>query len=144
MSEIEHRAFAQALAAEHGAIFAYGVAGAFAAPEHANQITADLAAHRAQRDATIDLLSGTDVPPPVAEAGYVLPFPVVDSVTATQLAAQIEADTTVAWRAVVEHAESPEGRRRGLDALTEAATREALWRIVIGADPTTHAFPGQP
>lgn len=140
----EFGAFADALAVEHAAVFAYGVVGAFANPARAGQIAVDVAAHRARRDAVIDLLHQEGVEPPVAAAGYALPFPVGDPFAAAQLATQVEADTAVAWRAVVEHSESAERRRLALEALTDAATREALWRSVLGADPVTIAIPGQP
>ncbi|QNG19166.1 ferritin-like domain-containing protein [Rhodococcus triatomae] len=140
----ETGAFAEALSVEHAAVFAYGVVGAFANPARAGQIAVDVAAHRARRDTVIDLLHQAGAEAPVAAAGYALPFPVTDPFGAAQLAAQVESDTAVAWRAVVEHSDSADSRRTALEALTDAATREALWRSALGTDPTTAAFPGQP
>ncbi len=139
----EQQALVDALEAEHSAVFGYGVVAAFADPARAGEVAADTASHRARRDATIDALHAADVTPPVAAPGYTIPFPVTDPVGAARLAAQIESDTAIAWRSVVERARSEATRGNALDALTEAALRAARWRTAAGVPPTV-AFPGLP
>ncbi len=64
-------------------------------------------------------------PPPTAAAAYEIPFPVTDAVTAAQLAAQIESDTAVTYRAFVEQVDTDQLRTFGIDGLTDAAIRGA-------------------
>jgi aspartate/methionine/tyrosine aminotransferase len=143
MTEDERRALTDALNAEYGAVYAYGVIAAYASPERARLVAEHTAAHRARRDATVDALAlgGATVPPP--DAAYTVPFPVTDPIPAARLAVTVESDTAVAWRAVVERAASMAIRRAGVDALTEAAVRLATWQSILGADPPTIAFPGK-
>ncbi|QCQ90722.1 ferritin-like domain-containing protein [Rhodococcus sp. SGAir0479] len=140
----EQQALVNALHAEYAAIFAYGLVNAFSNPTRADLVTANTAAHRARRDATIDALTAADVAVPQPEAGYAVPFAVTDPTSAARLAAQIEADTAVAWRSVIERSESEHTREVGVIALSEAAVRGANWRAILGDAPPTTAFPGQP
>ena len=139
----EQQALVDALEAEHSAVFGYGLVAAFADSSRSDEVAADAAAHRARRDATIDALQAAGVTPPVAAPGYTVPFPVTDPVEAARLAVQIESDTAIAWRSVVERARSEATRGNAVDALTEAALRAARWRVVEGVPPTV-AFPGRP
>ncbi|MDJ0113848.1 DUF4439 domain-containing protein, partial [Rhodococcus erythropolis] len=82
--------------------------------------------------------------PPTAAAAYEIPFPVTDAVTAAQLAAQIESDTAVTYRAFVEQVDTDQLRTFGIDGLTDAAIRGAGWRSALGTAPSTSAFPGDP
>lgn len=140
----EQQALVDALRAEHAAVYAYGLIAAFANPTRIGQVSADAAAHRARRDATADALVSASVTPPGAEPGYTVPFPVTDPISAAQLAARVEADTAVAWRSVIERAQSEHTRGVGVDALTESALRLANWQVVLGVMPPTTAFPGEP
>ncbi|WP_137724860.1 ferritin-like domain-containing protein [Prescottella subtropica] len=140
----EQQALVDALNAEYAAVFAYGVVAAFSNPARAGQVTTDTAAHRARRDATIDALTAADADVPQPEPGYTLPFPVTDPTSAARLAAQVETDTAVAWRSVIERSATEPTRETGVVALTEAAVRAANWRAVLGDQPPTTAFPGQP
>ncbi|WP_031940842.1 ferritin-like domain-containing protein, partial [Prescottella defluvii] len=124
--------------------FAYGVVAAFSNPNRSDLVSANTAAHRARRDATIDALTAASVDAPQPQAAYSVPFPVTDPTSAAQLAAQIEADTAVAWRSVIERSQSEHTREVGVTALTEAAVRAANWRAILGVVPATTAFPGQP
>ncbi|WP_280232455.1 ferritin-like domain-containing protein [Nocardia cyriacigeorgica] len=144
MTESERRALLDALAAEHAAVYAYGVIAAHASPERDQLVAENTAAHRARRDTTIGLIEaeGVTVPPP--DAAYTMPFPVADPVAAAQLAAAVESDTAVAWRSVVEQGRSETTRRTSVDALTECAVRLAVWQSVLGVAPPTTPFPGQP
>ncbi|NLE81640.1 MAG: ferritin-like domain-containing protein [Rhodococcus sp.] len=140
----EQPSITAALETEHAAIYAYGVIAAFASPTRSGQVRADVAAHRAMRDALADSLTSAGATPPRAAAGYATPFPVIDPVSAAQLAAQTEFDVSVAWRGVVENGTTAETRAFATDALAAAAVRSALWRSALGMDPWTLAFPGQP
>lgn len=140
----EQQALVDALNAEYAAVFAYGVVGAFSNPARADLVATYAASHRARRDATIDALKAASVTAPQPATAYTTPFPVTDPITAAQLAAQAEEDTTVAWRSVVERSNSGPTRETGITALTEAALRLANWREILGVVPSTVAFPGRP
>ncbi|MGF7123424.1 ferritin-like domain-containing protein [Rhodococcus sp. TAF43] len=140
----EQQALIDALQAEYAAVFAYGLVAAFSNPTRSDLVSANTAAHRARRDATIDALTAADVEAPQPQPAYSVPFPVSDPTSAAQLAAQVEADTAVAWRSVIERSQSEHTREVGVTALTEAAVRAANWRAILGVVPPTTAFPGQP
>ncbi|PTR26582.1 uncharacterized protein DUF4439 [Rhodococcus sp. OK519] len=140
----EQQALIEALQAEYAAVFAYGIVAAFSNTNRADLVASNTAAHRARRDATLDALAAADVDAPEPEAGYTIPFAVSDPVSAAQLAAQIESDTAVAWRSVIERSQSEHTREVGVTALTEAAVRAGNWRAILGVAPATTAFPGQP
>ncbi|NLV78440.1 MAG: ferritin-like domain-containing protein [Rhodococcus sp.] len=140
----EQQSLIDALAVEHAAVFGYGVVAAFADPGRADEVAADTAAHRARRDATVDTLTAAGVTPPVAAPGYTVPFPVADPVQAAELAVQIETDVAVAWRSVLERADTEAVRADAVVALTESAIRAARWRSNLGIVPPTVAFPGRP
>ncbi|MET7767497.1 ferritin-like domain-containing protein [Nocardia sp. NPDC005366] len=143
MTDAERRAMLDALAAEHAAVYAYGVIAAYASPERTRLVAEDTAAHRARRDATVEALKAAGVTAPAPEAAYTTPFPVDDPIPAARLAVTVENDAAVAWRAVVEHADSESARGIGVDALTECALRLATWQAILGANPPTIAFPGR-
>ncbi|ONM46209.1 ferritin-like domain-containing protein [Nocardia donostiensis] len=144
MTATERRALLDALDAEYAAVYAYGLVAAYASPERGKLIAEHTAAHRARRDATIDALTaeGADAPPP--EPAYTVPSPVTDPISAAQLAATVESDTAVAWRSVVERADTDTVRRMGIEALTESAVRLAVWQAILGVSPSTTPFPGRP
>ena len=140
----EQQALLDALATEYAAVFAYGVVAAFSNPERAGTVAAAAAAHRARRDATIDALTAVSVQVPSPDAAYALPFPVADPVAAAQVAVVVESDAAVAWRSVIERAQSELARGTAIDALTQCSLRLADWRSILGIAPPTVAFPGQP
>ncbi|MGI5217288.1 ferritin-like domain-containing protein [Nocardia sp. CA-290969] len=144
MSATEQRALAEALTAEYAAVYAYGVIAAHTGADQRRTVAQHTAAHRARRDATVDLLTGqrATVPPP--DPAYTAPLPVSDADTAAQLAIIVETDSAVAWRAVVERAETESTRRIAVEALTECAGRRAVWSAARGTEPATTAFPGRP
>ena len=134
-----------ALAAEHAAVWAYGLVGAFLAARLAEPLAAAAAAHRARREASEQLLIDAGVPPVPAEPGYRTPEPVTDAASALRLAITAEADTAAAWRSVIERGPAePALRRIALDGLTGAAVQAARWRATVGSAPLTVPFPGAP
>ncbi|MBP2477164.1 hypothetical protein JOF53_006036 [Crossiella equi] len=134
----------RALAAEHAADWAYGLATAFVRDTLQNAVRDGATAHRARRDATERLVRDSGATPVSAEPGYAPPQPVTDQASAITLLVTAETDTAAAWRAVLERTEDQSLRRSGLEALTTAAIRATRWRKAGGANPLTVPFPGQP
>ncbi|MDT7712995.1 MAG: hypothetical protein QOG46_1689, partial [Pseudonocardiales bacterium] len=65
-----------ALAAEHAAMWVYGVAGAFVPNDMASRLDEAATEHQGRRDATERMLISAGVPPVPAEPGYLTPEPV--------------------------------------------------------------------
>ncbi|GLW57890.1 ferritin-like domain-containing protein [Kitasatospora phosalacinea] len=122
-----------ALAAEHAAVYGYGVVGAFlpAGPQREDARTT-YAAHQARRDAWQRLLAAGGSSPAAAAAGYRLPFPVKDAATATRLAAHLETQLTAAY---ADLAAAPAYRDQAAAALRECALRAAHWGAALPALP---------
>lgn len=135
-------ALGAALSNEHAVIYGYGIVSAHCAPEVNTLVSFALSQHRQRRDQLIAMLSSRSVPTPVAAAGYALPMPVNSPVDAVRLAVQMEKDTEVAWRAVLEKAASNDDRQFGVTALTQSAVLSARWKQTQGTSPITTAFPG--
>ncbi|WP_319458923.1 ferritin-like domain-containing protein [Micromonospora sp. RTP1Z1] len=136
-------ALAAALTAEYAAIWAYGVIGVrLADAARAAARTAE-AAHRARRDALILQLSSGGGQVPADRAGYALPYPVTDRVSALKLAVEVEERTAGFWRAALPHTTGAD-RNRALAALTDCALRATRWRRTAGVTPLTVPFPGRP
>lgn len=144
MSAADQQALIDALSAEYAAVYAYGVIAAYANPDRERLVAEYTAAHRVRRDSTIDALKALSAPVPAPAAAYTTPFVVNDPIPAAKLAITVESDTAAAWRAAVEKADTPEVRRTAIDGLTECALRLATWQSILGANPPTVAFPGQP
>ncbi|HEY0357304.1 MAG TPA: ferritin-like domain-containing protein [Mycobacteriales bacterium] len=131
-----------ALAAEHAAVYAYGVLGARLTGAARRDAVAAEAAHRARRDGLLRRLAGGGEPPAPAAPAYTLPFPVTDAASALRLAVLVEERTAAAWRAAVPGTGRAD-RTTAVTALTDCAVRAARWRR--RADPATPAtvpFPG--
>ncbi|MFE2159145.1 ferritin-like domain-containing protein [Streptomyces lydicus] len=116
-----------ALAAEHAAVYGYGVVGGRIAADRRKEAMAAYDAHRARRDALhreVRDLGGT---PQAAAAAYELPFPVPDAAAAVRLAAELE-DRLAAVYADLVRAGGRARRREAAGALREAAVRAVRWR----------------
>ncbi|MGH3968292.1 MAG: ferritin-like domain-containing protein [Mycobacterium sp.] len=135
-------ALCAALATEHAVIYGYGIVSAHCAPAVNDLVSSALRQHRERRDRVIEMLAARSVDAPVAAAGYQLPMPVDNDIDAARLAARMENDAAVAWRAVVEQAQSPQDGEFGVTALTQSAVLAARWNRVVGTWPITTAFPG--
>jgi hypothetical protein len=134
-----------ALAAEHAAVWVYGVAAAFVPNALARRLDEAATAHQARRDTTERMLIDAGVPPVPPEPGYLSPEPVTDAASALRLVITAETDTAAAWRSVVERSPAdPDVRGAALEALTAAAVRATRWRQTAGAVPLTVPFPGAP
>ncbi len=136
-------AFAAALAAEHAAIFGYGVVGARADKTGREAARQAEAAHRTRRDALVVRLTGAGATPAPAHPAYALPFPVSDRMSALALAIELEERTAGAWRDTVPATEGEE-RRIALEAFMDCAVRATRWRRLAGVLPATVPYPGTP
>jgi hypothetical protein len=137
-------ALQQALAAEHAAIWAYGLAGAFLPAGSRTALTKGSEIHTVRRDATITTLKSAGATPEAAEPGYSVPQPLTNQSSAFTLLVSAETDTVSTWRSVLEHTSEPTVRKTALDALTDAAVRAMSWRQSAGQTPATPPLPGQP
>ncbi|MEU8622711.1 ferritin-like domain-containing protein [Streptomyces sp. NPDC048623] len=124
-----------ALAAEHAAVYGYGVVGARVGEDRRAEATAAHQAHRARRDALRRTVRDLGGEPVAAAAGYALPFAVPDPTAAVRLAAVLEDRVAGVYSDLVRSADGPL-RRDAAAALREAAVRAVRWR---GSDVT---FPG--
>ena len=140
----ENAALREALAAEHTAVWGYGVVGA-ALPEDARPpATAAETAHRDVRDQVMALLDERKADPVRAEGAYTLPFPVLSAVDAAALAVVLEDGTSSAWVRVLDQAADRSVRELAVGWLTAAEGRAVAWRGPAGKTPLTTALPGLP
>lgn len=131
-----------AVAAEHGTIYGYGLVSARSTPDVNPLVSSAMAEHRERREAAVAMLESRSVAAPLPAAGYTLPVELDKPADATKLAIRMEEDCAVAWRAVIEQAATDEVRTFAVTALQECAVRAAQWRRELGARPFTVAFPG--
>jgi Domain of unknown function (DUF4439) len=131
-----------ALETEHATIYGYGIVSAHSTPEDNWLVAQSIARHREQRESLIAMLEAQSVQPPQAAPGYQLPTVVNDPTEAAALAVQMEQDSAVAWRAVVEQTTIDADRAYAVDALTQSAVLTARWQTLLGVWPVTEAFPG--
>ncbi len=132
-----------ALAAEHAAVWVYGLVGAFLPGEFGDAEKSGAAEHALRRDflqTTLSAAAATPVPP---EAAYVPKNPVTDAKSASQVVATAEADCASAWLAVIDHTDDASLRTTALHALVAASRRGTPWRAEAGEKPTAIAMPGQ-
>ncbi|MBP0456168.1 DUF4439 domain-containing protein [Streptomyces montanisoli] len=116
-----------ALAAEHAAVYGYGVVGGRVGSAGRAEANAAYTAHLARRDAlrrAVRALGGT---PKAAAAAYDLPFPVTDPDSAGRLAAQLEDKVADVYSDLV-RAATGDARGDAAAALSDAAVRAARWR----------------
>ncbi|MFD5097737.1 ferritin-like domain-containing protein [Streptomyces albidochromogenes] len=116
-----------ALAAEHAAVYGYGIVGGRVADERRDEAREAYDAHRARRDALERTVRDLGATPVAAAAAYALPFPVPDAAAAVRLAAELEDRVAGVYSDVVRAAGGPL-RREAAGALREAAVRAVRWR----------------
>lgn len=126
-----------ALAAEHAAVYAYGVCGGVLDAGSSAGVRArdGYLAHQLRRKRLQRALRSLDAEPVAALPGYDLSTPVTDIGSASRLARLVE-DRCAAVYADLVRRSTPPVRRLAVDWLSEAATRGLDW----SAEPT--AFPG--
>jgi Domain of unknown function (DUF4439) len=115
-----------ALAAEHAAVYGYGVVGAKLRGSAQRRARTAHDTHRARRDQLAQLVRDEGGRPVASAAGYALPFPVNGPADATRLAAHLENAVAAAYADLVA---AGDGHLRQLAAraLQEAAVRAAAW-----------------
>ncbi len=138
----ENTALGAALAAEHAAVWGYGVVGAALAPEGQESAAASENAHRDVRDQVRALLTDRKADVVGAEGAYALPFPVLSEVDAASLAATLEEGVAAAWVRVLDQAAERSTRELAVGALSAAEVRAVSWRSAAGQTPVTRPFPG--
>ncbi|WP_069814887.1 ferritin-like domain-containing protein [Streptomyces sp. TP-A0874] len=116
-----------ALAAEHAAVYGYGVVGGRISEKRVKEARTGHEAHRARRDAMHRVVRDLGGRPAAAAAAYTLPFPVPDSAAAVRLAAELEERVAAAYADLVRVAEGSL-RREAASAVREAAVRAVRWR----------------
>lgn len=129
------KALQAALAAEHAAVYGYGVVGGRIGGQRLAEARSAYDAHRAGRDALVREVRDLGGAPVAASAGYALPFAVTDAATAVRLAAELEERVADVYSDLV-RAASGERRGSAAAALREAAVRAVRWR------GESVAFPG--
>jgi hypothetical protein len=140
----ENTALRGALAAEHAAVWGYGVVGAALDAAARGQATTSETAHRDVRDRIIRLLDERSADPVGAEGAYALPFPVLSATDGATLAVVLEDGVSAAWVRVLDQAVERTTRELAMGALTTAEVRAVGWRLAAGQSPATSAFPGLP
>jgi hypothetical protein len=129
------RALQAALAAEHAAVFGYGVVGANLTGSPRATATADWVAHQVARDTLEAMLRSGGAQPVAAAVGYQLPVTVRTPAQAAGLAVILEDRVATAYLGLVAVNDAAL-RRFGALQLQAAALRAAAWR------GSTVAFPG--
>ena len=137
LSAAEVSALQAALAAEHAAVYGYGIAGAHLTGTALTAATRDWVAHQVARDAVESMLRSAGATPVAAAVAYRLPHPVRSAAAATSFAVILEDRVTTAYLGLVAAA-SPGIRKFGGREVVAAAMRAATWR------GRTVAFPGFP
>ncbi len=126
-----------ALAAEHAAVYGYGVVGAMLTGARQASARADWTAHQVARDTLVMMLTRLGATPVAASPAYELPFGVTSAKSAAKLAATLEEGVTRAYLGLVA-VSNPALRTFAAQAMQTSANRALAW------SGTTTAFPGMP
>jgi len=137
VSQAALQALQAALAAEHAAVYGYGVVGAMLSGADRAAARNDWRVHQDARDNLQAMITKFGATPVAASAAYRLPFAVQDARSARRLAATLEDGVTRAYLGIVA-VPDPGLRTFGALAMQPPAKRAAAWR------GTTVAFPGMP
>jgi hypothetical protein len=140
----ENAALREALAAEHVAVWGYGVVGAGLGPTGRGRATDAETAHRDVRDQVTALLAERKADPVREQAAYELPFPILSAVDAAALAVVLEDGTAAAWVRVLDQAVERTTRELAVGWLSSAEIHAVGWRGAAGKKPVTSALPGLP
>ena len=140
----ENTALRAALAAEHAAVWGYGVVGAALGSPAQGNAAASENAHRDVRDQVTALLTSRKADIVGAAGGYALPFPVLSDIDAASLAATLEDGVAAAWVRVLDQAAERSTRELAVGVLCAAEVRAVGWRIAARQPTVTRALPGLP
>jgi hypothetical protein len=133
--EAELKALQAALAAEHAAVYGYGVVGGRIGAARQADARSAYDAHRARRDELARAVKDMGGIPEAASAAYMLPFPVTGTAAAIRFAAELEERVADVYSDLV-RAAAGDRRRMAAGALREAAVRAVRW------SGESVAFPG--
>ncbi|GGO93575.1 ferritin-like domain-containing protein [Wenjunlia tyrosinilytica] len=131
------KALQSALAAEHAAVYGFGVVGAKLDGARRTRARNAYDAHRSRRDALERTVRDLGAQPAAAAPAYALPFSVTDEAAALRLAAVLEDRVAAVYADVVRETRG-HLREEAARALREAAVRAVGWR------GRGVAFPGLP
>jgi hypothetical protein len=131
---------ADLLAAEHAAVYGYGVLGARLDDAARRVALAASDLHRARRDGLAAQLRSRGAEPVPGLPAY--DVAVSDAAEAVDLAVRLEEGMALRWRDLVGGTDDVDLRRLALSGLQEAAVRAATWRALAGTGPVTVALPG--
>jgi len=116
----QREALQPALAAEHAAVYAYGVIGGVVGSA---QSYTSYTAHRGRRDQLMAMIGDDAV---AAEPAYELPYEVTGATRAERLAVRVEQRCAEAYAEVVSRTAGPT-RAYAARALTDCAVRALSW-----------------
>lgn len=135
-------ALQEALAAEHAAIWVYGLVRAFLPDSYDKGIAKADDEHRARRDAAHTVIDGQGATPVLAEPAYRTPKPVTSARSATAVVIVAETDAAAAWHGLLVRTDDSGLRGLAVDALESSAVRATRWRADAGVDPPAIPLPG--
>jgi hypothetical protein len=124
-----------ALAAEHAAVYGYGVAGAMLTGSELDRARLDWTAHQVARDTLVAMVTKLGATPAAASPAYALPFAVNSAKSAVRLAVTLEEGVTRAYLGLVAVSD-PSLRAFAAKAMQTSANRALAW------SGSTVAFPG--
>jgi hypothetical protein len=130
-------ALQSALAAEHAAVYGYGVAGAMLTGSELDHARLDWTAHQVARDTLEAIVTKLGATPVAASPAYALPFAVNSARSAVRLAVTLEEGVTRAYLGLVAVSD-PTLRAFAAKAMQTSANRALAW------SGSTVAFPGMP
>ncbi len=128
------------LAAEHAAVFGYGVLGARLEEVSRAAARAAVVSHRSRRDQLDALLRSGGAVPEAALPAY--DVQTRTPALALALAARIEDGLSVRWRDLVAGTDDRSLRELAVTGLQETAVRAAQWRLLAGDQSVTLPLPG--
>jgi hypothetical protein len=137
----EESALAALLAAEHAAIYGYGVLGARLDTTARETAQRAYDAHRSRRNALEAAMRARGLTAPTTAAAY--DVRVTDQASALQLAARMESDLAVLWRDLVGATDDAALRRTAVTGLQASAVQLAQWRRISAVTPLVDVLPGQ-
>ena len=140
----EAEALNTALAAEHAAVWGYGVVGAALPADKQDLAATSESAHRDARDRLVARLAEGDTEPVGEQGAYELPFPVLSEVDAAKLAVTLEDGVSGAYVRLLGNAAEQATRELAVGALGTTEVRAVAWRTRAKQTPVTNPFPGLP
>ena len=130
------------LAAEHAAVFGYGVIGARLDDRRRTMALSAFDDHRVLRDRLVQRMTARGLPTPGPALSYAVPVTTPGS--AVRQAVSLETGLAVLWRDLVASTDDRDLRALAVRALSDAAVRATRWRQTDDLAPLTTPWPGQP